>query len=377
MPMFVAAQELRVLNHLMAFVRHSCGDPVFRRQLRYRPAEALAASGLGFEGVPETLPIRHYEVSVDFQPDVLFGPSVCTAAPGRSSLPLELRLVRYGLKPLALVAGPADEIFETARAARALGLPVLMSHDEFTPVGDDRSNGYVHRAEGRRPAQAGSPGWRRLLAGRDWRQVELGWLSLLFGWDEFLGRLLGYPRCCVAAFSAHWEEACRDHSGEVATVLLKNATQESGGHRGLVRAAHFGMNLFGRYFGDHLIEHFPCGLGCQATARLAEQTMRTLRDFEPEVAEELEGALRVPVLFVPGEGAFLMRGASWEAGGRQFRYNAQGVVASNPQSFLGEKLRGHDSLVVSHGGVTLGGEPVDGWLVDFPAETGPEASRSD
>src|SRR5205814_1953070 len=103
--------------------------------------------------------------------------------PSSEDLPLEVRYVRYGLKPMALAHGSASQVSNLAASARGLGLKALISPYEFQPAPDATASGYVNLARGWRPATPDSNGWRGLLVGKDYRQLQLRWLSLLFGWD--------------------------------------------------------------------------------------------------------------------------------------------------------------------------------------------------
>ena len=111
---------------------------------------------------------------------------------------------------------------------------------------------------------------------------------------------------------------------------------------GPVDAAHCCMNLFARYFGFHLTEHFPCGFGCQATVQLGDRLLHGLRQYEPQYARELAGMLSAPVLYAGREGAYLFPDGKWEAAGSALHYSR--VLASMPDSNLTKRVAANVSL---------------------------------
>jgi hypothetical protein len=292
-------------------------------------------AGLEVECLPAGLPVRHYETTVEITDEVLFGPKA--TAPGSSAdWPLELRLVRYGLKPMALIHTPAIEAFRLLRQCQDRSLFAILSPYAFDAEGDRSARGYVNIAGNPRPATNEPRGWRGLLVARDLRQLKLGWLSVLFHWDEFLGLLLGYPDCCVRAFRRNWEAACASYNGEVGAVLLAGET------RAPVEAAHCCMNLFARYFGFHLTEHFPCGFDCQPTARLGDRLLEGLHHYEPQYAGELAGMLSAPVLYAGQEGAYIFPDGTWGSAGAVLHYSR--VLSSIPESTLTKLLAANRTL---------------------------------
>ncbi len=135
---------------LLQFVTAVCRDVVFRRALRYQPAQALRTWELEPESVPETLPVRHYEVSANFDDEVLFGADEVDHS-GPLTLPLEARMVLYGLKPMALLQTSAAQAARLVRICASYNLHAILSHYEFTPVADPSANGYFNVSAERRP----------------------------------------------------------------------------------------------------------------------------------------------------------------------------------------------------------------------------------
>ncbi|MBI4956582.1 MAG: radical SAM protein, partial [Myxococcales bacterium] len=90
-----------------------------------------------------------------------------------------------------------------------------------------------------------------------------------------MGRLLGYPECCVAAFAAAPEQDDATHVARLARL-----------HPGTLRPEQNWAALPLRPF-----SHFPCTPTCEATARLGRATLELLAALGPDVGPKLERAL--------------------------------------------------------------------------------------
>lgn len=339
---------------LAAFTRQVADDTRFRQALAAEPVAALSAAGLDFTAdltigeaigslaVPPGRPALTGIIELDGDPGAL-------PAGAAAELPLDVRLVQYALRPMALVHAPAQLAARLRAAAAGRGLHAVMTPWHFLPVPDQRSNGYVNVVRDARLGTAGEAAWQGVLISADLRYVAAGWLSLYYGWDALLGSVLGYPPCCIAAFPARWRLAVSEYGGEVGDVLLRECPQETP-----VVLAHPGMNIFARHFGHHLIEQFPCHFGCPETANQAERVMTGLAFFEPVTARTLESVLRAPVFRHHAGETFLFPDGRFRPDGA---VTFSQVWVSNPGSAIGRRLQ-------AAGMLAPGGE---GWLLRSPA----------
>jgi len=330
------------------FVGRVVHDPIFRRALRYQPAAALAEHGLSGTLAPDSLPVKHYEVRLNLMPELLFG----LPQPRRSLQPsLDLRWVRYGARPMALLHGPEFELTEVAQWARERQLFTLLSPAQFSFQPDTGKGDYANYGIPE-PAVPGSGAWRGLLISPDLHHVLLGWLSLLFRWDDFLGRLLGYPMCCVQAFQARWPTAERDHQGDLAPMLL----DAEGPH-------DWALNPLGRYFGAEYLAHFPCTLQCEASKAQARRQSEALQLFEPATFGAMRSTLARPYLYTDAEGIFCFDEATLD--GQVLSYTPAKVLGSVAEGALVQALLGHDSLQVDGAQIQVGDVRVAGKLAIF------------
>ena len=330
------------------FVGRTLQDPVFRRLLRYEPKRALAEHGLSGALAPASLPVKHYEVRVELSPQLLFGLPVArrVAQPG-----LDLRLVAYGARPMAMVHGPEATLTDLLDWAQARELYALLSPQQFAYRPDEGKSGYANYSVPE-PAVPGSGAWRGLLVSPDVHHVLLGWLSLLFRWDDLLGRLLGYPECCTEAFQRRWPVAAERHQGDLVPMILDG-----------VGPYDWRLNLLGRYFGVELLPHFPCSLTCEASRRSAARQLDMLARIEPERVGELKASLAAPYLFTESQGVFAFPGASYADG--VLRYEPAQVRATVAAGPVLEALAGAGEVRSEGEAVTVGDARFPGRVVVF------------
>lgn len=337
---------------IAAFVEAMAGDPVQRRELRYRPADALARWGLAAPSLPRELPIRSHEVSVWLDEVTLFG----IAGDGDDvRLPLEARLVVYALRGMALLHGDEPTLGRIAAKSRYLGLAAIMAPHEFLPLAEEDKNGFVNLGRAQ-PARAGSGNLRGLVIAADWNRAVLGWLSLLFGWHDLLGRLLGYPECCTAAFAERWPVAARDYRGDAALLLLSRETP-------VMADVPWQTNVLGRCFTAPPISHFPCSLDCSATRELADRTLERLCAIEPEQAAAIRRDASLPLLVTEQSGVFRFDSADFS--GHRLTYDAATVTYATRATEVAAAVASARAIDVRAQGLYIGGQKVDGHLLLF------------
>jgi hypothetical protein len=78
--------------------------------------------------------------------------------------------------------------------------------------------------------------------------------------NEELGKLLGYPECCRAAFEATWGQGQVDSTWEQTSA-------------GKTPDGPFGCNTLLRWMGLRFVSHMPCTYQCSASKTIADQMM--------------------------------------------------------------------------------------------------------
>ena len=117
--------------------------------------------------------------------------------------------------------------------------------------------------------------------------------------DVELGRVLGFPECCLAFFSKTFVKAS---GGDLTPFAVRN-TLEGGPYP-------FYLNNVACYFGGRLIRHFPCRYTCKASAEQGRRYLEVLRKELPAWADTLELLLQCPVIYSKDQGVFLLDGGT-------------------------------------------------------------------
>jgi hypothetical protein len=279
-------------NSLLGFVTAAYLDVDFRAALWSQPSAALRR--FGYEaGDGKSLRPPDKNVSLTIDDDTLFGPTHWRT--WHASDPIlattEVRLLAAGAKPMVLVHGAEPALTAVGAWARTQGYAALLSPFQFEPEADAALGRYSNCASALAPAIAGSGQWRGLLLSPDTAVAELAWLCLLFGWDALLGKLLGYPNCCADAFARDWPRARTEFRGDPALMWLALHDRQD-----VALDLPWETNVYARYFGHELVQHFPCTPHCAATRSLARRNMSALQLYWPDAALALLSALQAPIM---------------------------------------------------------------------------------
>jgi hypothetical protein len=193
---------------------------------------------------------------------------------------IEWRSVIAGIRPCALTSVPADQLI--ARTAEWAGynlatMPVAMS---------GAAPGYASTSVAPR---SGEPFEYRVAVGAlaDVAALKRGMDA---GDDRAMGRLLGFPPCCIAFFRKTWvEDGCVD-----TTWAMAAAEPRAGGAPRAIeidREAPYQANILWRWMGVRAVPHLPCSFHCPETVAFADTLMALGRDLgygaEMEWLEEI------------------------------------------------------------------------------------------
>ncbi|MBW2461753.1 MAG: hypothetical protein JRH11_08905 [Deltaproteobacteria bacterium] len=206
-----------------------------------------------------------------------------------STSPIEHIAFRLGFKPaLRLRPGP-DLERERARAeARGLATRVRVG-------GSGQELLYIARDEERAAALAEAEALS--LCGTD-ESIE--------GHRE-LGRLLGYPRCCVQAFVTRITEfESADRGQREDHLAVRDAL-------GRTKIAHGRLNPTPQEGGSTLISYYPCRFDCTLSLRYGEAVFGKIAQRWPRHSDEIRRRLMAPVT-ITTRGTRLPGGASSEGG---------------------------------------------------------------
>ena len=213
----------------------------------------------------------------------------------------------------------------------------------------------------RRVVQPNASGSRRgIVIGRDEKAVAIAWLAWNFCCDELLGQILGYPECCCSAFKMRWKEAAALHQGDLALHTLF----ASG-----MGPFDWKLNIFGRYFGYQIIQHFPCNFHCANSIELAERYAAAIIINEPAIAQEYEMYLTSPVVYTDYCGVFVFLGGVTTIIGQDcyLSYDPNNLRSTVTENKVFELLRSNNCISAARENetFTFGEGLAKGYLIDF------------
>ncbi|HEX7137431.1 MAG TPA: hypothetical protein VF219_06280, partial [Vicinamibacterales bacterium] len=175
---------------------------------------------------------------------------------------LEWRSVIAGVRRCALTSVSAEQLVARTAIWAAHGLSMM-------PVAVSGSTpGYASTSVAPR---AGEPFEYRVTVGA-LADVAALKAAMDSGDDRAMGRLLGFPRCCIEFFRKTWvEHACVDTTWAMAVAT---APADSSGRRiDIPPSAPFQANILWRWMGVRAVPHLPCSFSCPSTVKFANTLM--------------------------------------------------------------------------------------------------------
>jgi hypothetical protein len=351
------SQSEVLLDQVLRLATVTC-DPRFRKAARVDAVRALSRLGWEHPAIPQQLPPGAIQQWPELGAKTVLG-LPCNSPAALADVPADIQLLLLGVRPLVLIHGPEAYVSAISAYARARGLQVIFSPFEFVPDTDESLGGYSNRCSELRPARPGSGSWRSLLVSPSSITLSLGWLALCQGWDELLGRLLGYPLCCVRSFITRWPTACSDFDGDVALLLLAEEPSD--------RSFPWESNVFGRYFGATLLPHFPCHFDCAASLAQARRTELALTMTQPSLLATIKNVSQSVVIFAGQEGLALIPEGRLSREGTQtrLRWSPIQVHSTVAGGRLGAALRDVAEACYEEGALTLDGLRLPATILDF------------
>lgn len=174
----------------------------------------------------------------------------------------------------------------------------------------------------------------------------------------YLGKLLGYPDCCIKFYCNYNEIALKSRLDFVLLCKERINLEKIKNHS-------FYNNYFLRYFDITLLDHFPCSLGCRDSINISKKRLTFLKENYPEKAEFIEQALKSFVIYTETNGIFYSCNYKQKDNVINFDY-LQGTVNNNLFYSLQrlKNLRVVSYSKVIFGDLSLEGEDVGVFIFD-------------
>jgi hypothetical protein len=120
-----------------------------------------------------------------------------------------------------------------------------------------------------------------------------------------LGKLLGYPNCCVTEFIKRSKIENLDHMidcflktkdfNSFYCNFLFNFDSKLGTKAQITLKNNF--EVFVKYEDIFLIKHVPCAFNCKTSMKIGETTLKLLKKELPQLAQKIEHVLKRPILY--------------------------------------------------------------------------------
>ncbi len=115
--------------------------------------------------------------------------------------------------------------------------------------------------------------------------------------DEAIGKVLGYPECCIYFFMEGKEKQQKLQNDYILPAL-----NNSKGFK-----FPFYTNYTVRYFDVALLSHFPHSFDCMESMKIAKKNLECITKYSEELANRFVAMLKCPVLYTERNGIFIFK----------------------------------------------------------------------
>lgn len=163
------------------------------------------------------------------------------------------------------------------------------------------------------------------------------WIAELLGDHSAVGKMLGYPSCCIDFYVKNIELASKLYSGDFSILSFSS--------RKLLRVyANFPIwtNNLIRFFENSLISHFPCSYNCPKTVALAKKYRKVLAKSTIIDVEGIIESMKTLILYSQQEG--VLRFMDFYIKDKTITYNPCEIKTTNEESALYKKIRSGNKI---------------------------------
>jgi hypothetical protein len=174
---------------------------------------------------------------------------------------MEIKALLSGRKPVVRQGFYDEEIPGVESFCNSNGLHMEVTKIKIEPT--DSCKGFSNRGV------SSDRGMRFVYISRQEMLSLRAHLAELRQDHEELGKLLGYPRCCVDFFCRNFDPA-----SDLNMYFIKKILKASGG------PYPFYTNILNRHKDYALISHFPCDFHCPLSIEIAKMNLTDIEDRE-------------------------------------------------------------------------------------------------
>jgi len=218
----------------------------------------------------------------------------------------------------------------------------LFSPYKMSICTDVGKNGYSNCIEQFFPLCDPNPGILFVYISPEPQITTLLWFTELLGLHRQFGRLLGYPECCISFYEKNIRLANEKHQGEF--VSLMPTSQDF--------AYPFYTNNLLRYFGIHLISHFPCNYHCRPSIEIGMENYRGLLASQPDYMKQVKKSLQTTVLYSDTQGVFILKEAYWDSD-HSIKYRTENILSTIKENKIFRILTSSDRILINDGRINM------------------------
>jgi len=228
-------------------------------------------------------------------------------------------------KKIARLSLNDAELFAASKIFDSLGLPYFLSDRKYLSKEDTGKGGFSNSFYGTVGLNV-PVGSFLVYIGWNKEQVAEARFAETSGDNSLLGKYLGYPKCCIHAFTRAQPESAVAQNDFTLPILKKNNRELS--------YDPFSIHL-PMYFGYGLFSHFPCSTNCSSTSSMSHQTLKTLSQVDNTLAGNFSRYQSASYLYTEFDGIFAFfertycKNGLWLYDSGKMEMSTSGLLAEN------------------------------------------------
>jgi len=211
---------------------------------------------------------------------------------------LEILYLLDDIKKVVRLDANESELEKIREFCSEENLYLEISDFKVLKVEDKGKGGYANIVK-KIPLNFPEPGLYHIYISKDGNRSKFLKLLEEQNDDESIGKVLGYPRCCIDFFMENKEKQQKLQNDYILPAL-----NNSEGFK-----FPFYTNYAIRYFDVTLLSHFPHNFQCEESITIAKNDLQCIKNYSKELANRFETMLKNPVLYTENDGVFILKGS--------------------------------------------------------------------
>ena len=213
---------------------------------------------------------------------------------GNYTRSLEILYLLNNIKKIARLDANEIELEKIKEFCNKEKLHLEISDFKVVKISDEGKGKYANTVK-RAPLNRLGDGLYHIYISKDETRVKFLKFLENKNDDGAVGRLLGYPKCCVDFFMKNKEKQQKLQNDYILPAL-----NNSEGFK-----FPFYNNYAARYFDVTLLSHFPHSFHCEESIKIAKSNLQCIKKYSEDLANKFEIALKSPLLYTENNGIFV------------------------------------------------------------------------